>query len=104
MLLHIIFLVFLSFLIFIVTLTACEDRTPLGLRNGLIRDDQISVSSTFGDNPMFQPHFARLDSPYWWCSVANEAAGKDYLQVCHIMLLLLSTGSLACGWKISVWS
>lgn len=88
--LYIMFLIFLSFLIFIVILTACEDRTPLGLRNGLIRDDQISASSTLTDDPEFQPYFARLDSPYRWCSVSNEAAGKEYLQVCHKMLLVLS--------------
>ena len=41
---------------------------------------------------MFQPHFAQLGSPYRRCSIANEAAGKDYQQVCHIILLLLSTG------------
>lgn len=65
------------------------------LTKQLDSDDQISASSTFGDNPMFQPHFARLGSPYRRCSIANETASKDYQQVCHIILLLLSTGQFS---------
>lgn len=82
-------------------MTACEDRTPLGLRNGMIRDDQISASSTFEDNPEFRPYFARLGSPYRWCSNAIEAAGEEYLQVCHIMLLLFSAVRFSMGVETS---
>ena len=66
---------------------ACEDRTPLGLRNGLIRDDQISASSTYPNKPEFQPYFARLGNPYRWCSGPNEAVEEEYLQVCYIVML-----------------
>ena len=68
---------------------ACEDRTPLGLRNGLVRDDQISASSTYKSKPEFQPYFARLDNPYRWCNDPNEAIEKQYLQVCYVVILLL---------------
>lgn len=72
---------------------ACEDRTPLGLRNGFIQNDQISASSTYRNESEFQPHFARLDNPYRWCSSPNEEVEKEYLQVCYVvMLLLLSAG------------
>ena len=91
-------MIYLSFLIILVTLIACEDRTPLGLRNGLIRDDQISASSTFQGNDELQPHFARLGSYYRWCSGGNKPAGKEYLQVfLFVMLLMLSAGGLCTG-------
>lgn len=89
----------ISFLILLVTLIACEDRTPLGLRNGLIRDDQISASSTYLDKPELQPNFARLGSHYRWCSGGNKSAEDEYLQVAFlfIMLLMLSAGRLHAG-------
>ena len=91
-------MVYITFPIPLVTLIACEDRTPLGLRNGLIRDDQISASSTYQDKPELQPHFARLGSRYKWCSGGNEPAGKEYLQVfLFVKLLILSAGELCTG-------
>ena len=90
-------LISISFLILLVTLIACEDRTPLGLRNGLIRDDQISASSTY-DKPELQPNFARLGNYYPWCSGGNKSPGEEYLQVfLFIMLLMLSAGRLCTG-------
>ena len=77
-----------------ITLIACQDRAPLGLRNGLIRDEQITASSTFDNEYNLQPHFARLDSPYRWCSGTNKEAEKEYLQVCLFITMLLSSG----GW------
>ena len=77
-------LIYISFLFLPVTLIACEDRTPLGLRNGLIRDDQISASSTYQDKRELQPNFARLGSSYQWCSGGNKSAEEEYLQVFSI--------------------
>ena len=69
--------------IFLVTLTACQNRTPLGLRNGLIRNDQITASSTFQNKLSFAPHFARLDNPLRWCSEVKKEIQEEYLQVCQ---------------------
>ena len=88
---------------------ACEDRTPLGLRNGLIRDDQISASSIFQNEPDLLPYFARLDNPYRWCSGPNEAVEKEYLQVCYVVMLLLlsaryfSMGKIERGFNCKIW-
>ncbi|XP_057313253.1 receptor-type tyrosine-protein phosphatase F-like [Hydractinia symbiolongicarpus] len=62
-------------------ISACTDRTPLGMANGLITSDQISSSSMY---PNYLPSRGRLYSSSVWCGQEGTAVGSyksDWFQV-----------------------
>ena len=61
------------------------------MRNNIIRDDQITASSTYSKPPEeFYPYHARIDNPGRWCCAPNKTVGQEYLQVYNLSIFQLS--------------
>nr|XP_047146026.1 uncharacterized protein LOC105843980 isoform X1 [Hydra vulgaris] len=56
----------------------CTNRTPLGMRNGYIKTNQLTASSIYNDKN--SPNMGRLNNRYCWCTRPWELSGWYQVQ------------------------
>ncbi|XP_065670304.1 receptor-type tyrosine-protein phosphatase F-like isoform X2 [Hydra vulgaris] len=57
----------------------CTNRTPLGMRNGFIKANQLTASSIWSNLKTYNPNLARLNNKECWCP--NEYGLSSWYQV-----------------------
>nr|XP_047146064.1 uncharacterized protein LOC101241774 isoform X1 [Hydra vulgaris] len=56
----------------------CTNRTPLGMRNGYIKANQLTASSMFNDK--YSPNMGRLNNKQCWCAKSSELSNWYQVQ------------------------